>query len=76
MKIKYLLMLVEARAFLHELKCSHNVNKPDQTRRENNSTYNIIKIITIKLWNNKGNYDAILLMLMVRSCFVILGNVR
>ena len=62
MKIKYLLMVVEARAFSHELKFSQNVNKLE----EENSTYNIIKIITIKLWNNKGNYDAMLLMVMVR----------
>ena len=59
MKIKYLLMLVEARAFCMSWNAGlHNVNKPDQTRRENNSTYNIIKVITIKLWKNKGKYDV------------------
>ena len=42
MKMKYLLMLVEARAFLHELKCGQHVNKPGG---EKNSTYNIIKVI-------------------------------
>ena len=32
MKIKYLLMLVEARAFLHALKCNQNVNKAGRRR--------------------------------------------
>ena len=48
MKIKYLLMLVEARTFCMSWNASHNVNKVAESRT--NSTkkkyYNKIKVIT------------------------------
>ena len=59
MKIKYLLMLVEARAFSHELKFGQNVSKFKKGQlhlQYDKDNYNEI---------NKGKYDSMQLMVMV-----------